>query len=163
MLGSPRASSVFTPPCRAALGGTTAEEIRSLNIRATGRSLSAQALGIIPKIREVDLELDPDLQAFVREVHPEVIFAMLRSTGAGVAAPKKSVEGRGARLALLPPNYSRVALSATFRRSIAEPDDVVDALAALTVALRAADGQARSLPTGAKERDERGLLMEMVY
>jgi predicted RNase H-like nuclease len=163
LLGRFRASSVFTPPCRGALAATGRARIRALNVAATGRSLSEQALGITGKIREVDLAMTPALQARVREVHPEVVFAARSGTGAGLAASKKTAEGRSARLSLLPPAWADAARAVAFRRKDSAPDDVVDALAALAAALRIASGRARRLPEGPEERDRRGLVMEIVY
>jgi predicted RNase H-like nuclease len=134
-----------------------------LNVAATGRSLSEQSLGIVRKIREVDLVMTPALQACVREVHPEVVFAARSGAGAGLASSKKTTEGRSARLALLPPAWAEAARAAAFPRKDAAPDDVVDALAALDAALRIASGRVRRLPDGPEERDERGLAMEIVY
>ena len=164
LLGHPRASSVFTPPSRPALLGKTAEEMRAQNVRATGRSLSAQALGILPKIAEVDSCMAPPLQQVVREVHPEVVFAMQSRGGRGLASPKKSAAGREERLSLLPPPLARAALAGLpFARREVAPDDCLDALAALLVADRVARGVARRLPARGEERDERGLLMAIWF
>ncbi len=166
MLGSPRASSVFTPPCRAALRGRTPLERREINIRRTGRSLSAQALGILPKIREVDDVMTPRLQRLIRETHPEVVFAGLNSAGTGLTAGKKTAEGRRQRLALLPPSFVAAAptsLTRPFAAKDAALDDYVDALAALVTVIRLAHGRARRLPRHGEDRDERGLVMEIVY
>jgi predicted RNase H-like nuclease len=163
LLGRVRASSVFPPPCRRALSGAGRARIRALNVAATGRSLSEQTLGIVRKIREVDLVMTPALQARVREVHPEVVFAAWSGAGAGLATSKKTAEGRSARLALLPPAWAEAARAVAFRRKDAAPDDVVDALAALGAALQIASGRARRLPREAVERDGRGLVMEIVY
>jgi predicted RNase H-like nuclease len=108
-LGPGRACSVFTPPSRAALTGTTAETIREPNLRASGRSLSAQTIGIVPKIREVDGTMTPLLQRRVREVHPELVFASLSPASRGLAASKKTERGRRDRLALLPPALAAAA------------------------------------------------------
>ena len=164
-LGWPRASSVFAPPCREALRGRTAAEIRLLNRRGTGRSLSAQALGILPKIREVDELMTPRLQRSIHEAHPEVVFASLRA-GAGLAAGKKTARGRRQRLALLPPNFASAAPTSRtrpFRARDAALDDYVDALAALVAAIRLSRGRARRLPRDGEDRDERGRAMEIAY
>lgn len=164
ILGPRRASSVFTPPCHAALAHRTADGIRAENLRRTGRSLSAQALGIVPKIRELDRAMTPALQRHVREVHPEVVFASL--AGRGVAPRKGTDAGRRARLALLPRAWAAAAPSRTdrpFPASQVRLDDYLDALAALLAALRIARGDATSLPRGAVERDARGLRMEIVF
>jgi len=166
MLGWPRSASVFTPPCRAALHGRSDGERRALNLLSTGRSLSAQALGILPKIREVDDVMTPRLQRLIRETHPEVVFAGLRRTGAGVAAPKKTGTGRRQRLALLPSSFAAAAptrLTRPFPAGVAALDDYVDALAALVTVIRLAHGRAGRLPPHGEDRDERGLVMEIVY
>lgn len=164
LLGHPRASSVFTPPCRDALVGRTAEERRALNLRSTGRSLSAQALGILPKIAEVDRSMTATLQAVVREVHPEVVFAALSPSGQGLTSRKKSSQGREERLALLPPALAAAtANSPRFAVREVAPDDYVDVLSALVAADRLARGVARRLPASGGERDERGLSMEIWF
>ena len=60
----PRASSVFPTPCRASLTGW--REYRAacdLNEEACGKRLSRQAFAILPKIREVDQLVTPEMQA----------------------------------------------------------------------------------------------------
>jgi len=170
LLGSPRSSSVFTPPCRAALQATTATERRRINLRRTGRSLSEQALGIADRIRDVDRLVTPRLQLRLRECHPEVAFATLSGRGTGLRSRKKSSAGRRERLRLLPPPF-REAFAAFLAGGPAEPappgvraapDDVLDALACLAAAHRVARGRAIVLPHGRVERDARGLRMEIV-
>ena len=164
MLGPRRACSVFTPPCRAAIAGRDAAGIRDINVRVTSRSLSAQLLGILPKIREVDAAITPRLQDRVRETHPEVVFAAL--AGAGLAPRKQDEDGRRARLRLLPRAFARSAPTrdlAPFTRSEVRLDDYVDALACLCVAVRLASGEARRLPASSVERDARGLEMAIWY
>lgn len=163
LLGPSRASSVFTPPCRAALAGPDRTAMRALNVRVTGRSLSEQTLGILPKIREVDAGMTPALQARVKEVHPELVFA---AAGRGLADGKRTARGRAARLALLPRSFARAAPTRgrqPWPASQVALDDYVDALAALVAAVRIARGEGRRLPAGPAERDERGLSMEIWY
>jgi len=74
LLGKPRSSSVFPAPVRASLPAKTYEEAGMLSLRAHGKSLSRQAFELIPKIREVDGLMTPELQASIFEVHPEVSF-----------------------------------------------------------------------------------------
>jgi len=166
MLRWPRSSSVFTPPCRAALHGGTPEAIRKANLEATGRSLSAQALGILPKIRQVDNVMTPRLQRLIRETHPEVVFTGLHPAGTGIVAGKKTAQGRQQRLALLPPSFAAAAptrASQPFPARAAALDDYVDALAALVAVIHLAQGRARRLPRDGEDRDNRGLAMEIVY
>jgi len=166
LLGPSRACSVFTPPSRSAFAGATPQEMRQLNLAATGRSLSAQSLGILPKIREVDGAMTPALQRRVREVHPELVFASLSPAGRGLAASKKTEQGRRERLALLPPVLVAAAPSRAgrpFAAAAVAPDDYVDALAALVTAGRLARGEAHRVPEGGVDRDARGLAMEIVW
>jgi predicted RNase H-like nuclease len=86
-LGPRRAASVFSAPCRPTLAATTYREACALEsaARGSGVGLSQQAYNIIPKIREVDALVRPAHQrpvdagagVWVREVHPEVTFALL--------------------------------------------------------------------------------------
>jgi predicted RNase H-like nuclease len=67
LLGTPKRSSVFTPPTRPALVSATYEVAQSF-----GAGMSHQAFGILPKIREVDQLMTPEVQETVREIHPEL-------------------------------------------------------------------------------------------
>jgi predicted RNase H-like nuclease len=73
-LGPGRASSVFPAPSRDACRASDVNEARRLNEAELGKSLSAQAWGICPKIAEVDVFMlsNPTAQLRVREMHPEV-------------------------------------------------------------------------------------------
>ena len=91
-LRAPRASSVFPAPVRAALCGGTYVDVCDAHFLADGRRLSKQAFSILPKIKEVDevLSRRPELQERVREMHPEVCFAVWNGgmpCGTGRAAP----------------------------------------------------------------------------
>ena len=144
-----RRASVFPTPVRAALSATTRAEASRLHRAADGRGLSAQAYGILPRIRDVDalLRADPDAAARVVEVHPEVSFAGMNG-GAGLAHAKKTAEGRAERLTLLAPFFGDAPEHAGcgIPRSALALDDVLDAFAALWSARRVASGAARRLP-----------------
>jgi predicted RNase H-like nuclease len=166
LLGSPRNSSVFSPPCRAALHAATYRDACDLNLAACGKMVSRQLFGILPKIREVDALITPQRQRRVREAHPEVIFANLAGTGRGLRQAKKSPAGRAERLSLLgrfvpdfDPRQERGRLGGP--RVVAD-DDIIDAVACLVTARRIVDGMALVLPAGAVPFDSRGLRMEIV-
>ncbi len=155
-LGAPRASSVFPAPSRAALGATS----------YAGRRLSRQLYGILGKINEVDRLLTPAVQSRVREVHPEVTFAVLAGRGRGLARSKKTPAGERERLAILkriapafdPERVRRILGAAAVAR-----DDIVDAVACMVTASRIHDRAALVFPRAATpERDPRGLRMEIV-
>ncbi|MEY4377691.1 MAG: hypothetical protein RJB26_2241 [Pseudomonadota bacterium] len=162
-----RASTVFSPPCRAAANAATIAEARELNRQEVGSSLSAQAWNICRKIVEVDdaLAAAPAIAKRVFEVHPEVCFAAL-ADGRPMAHRKSTAEGRGERLAWLSrwlpqaAALSEAMLANHPRYSVLE-DDILDALVVLLVA-RADEVQLKFLPPHTV-RDERGLPMRIAY
>jgi predicted RNase H-like nuclease len=194
-LGSRRQSSVFLAPCRPTLDAPDYAAACAAEFAARGKRISKQLFHIIPKIREVDhaispahqLPIDQAVGVLVREVHPEVAFAMLRGDGqpgCGLASSKRTREGEDERLALLRSYFSEVN-PADIRASLlpvsharpglpAQPggdgrpsrivgrDDIVDALACLVVASRIVAGAARTFPDGVPHCDVRGLRMEIV-
>ena len=137
LLGPGRASSVFSPPCREAARAASIELAREINLRELGRSLSAQAWGICPKIVEVDelLRDEPALVHRVKEVHPELLFWALNA-GRAMRHAKKSRYGAQERATLLErfapraPELGERVLK-EHRRAHVGRDDVVDALAAM--------------------------------
>ena len=160
----PRRSSVFPAPVRAALDALTYEDAALRSRAAHGKSLSRQAFAIIPKIREVDtlLRANPELQARVREVHPEVSFFLMNGARC-LEHPKKKADGFAARRRLVelefPGGYDTVRRQFD-RRSVAH-DDILDAFAALWSARRTASGRPATIPE-TPGRDRFGLRMEML-
>jgi len=84
-----RACCVFIPPTRAMLCAESYAPLRALG-------LSVQAYHLIPRIRELDALLTPDLQTRVWESHPELSF--LAMTGAPIASQKRTAEGQAVRM-----------------------------------------------------------------
>lgn len=160
VLGWPRSSSVFSPPCRAALACTTYAEALAVN-RASGPhqvGLSKQAFNLFPKIREVDQLLTPSLQARMREVHPELSFQAMHA-GEPLMASKHTEAGQRQRLALLrQQGFSCVPQHVAERPGGVQTDDVLDAYAACWSARRMALGQAKHVPEKVVY-DSRGLAM----
>lgn len=145
----PRRSSVFPAPVRAVLAASTYAEARALSVAAAGRSLSAQAWNLVPRIRDLDARLAEHTR--VVEVHPEVVFARL----AGPLPPKKTVEGAAARTAALRtwlPSWPPAPRPARL-------DDALDALACAWTARRWLAGTAETL---GNEVDELGTPMRIV-
>jgi predicted RNase H-like nuclease len=165
LLGWPRSSSVFSAPCRLTLQATSYAEACVINRKVTGRGISKQTYGILPKIREIDAALASAMQGTVRESHPEVLFARLSCGGRGLAPSKKSPEGRIVRLELLHrylPRFDPAMIRIGLGRASVALDDVIDAGACLIAAKHIAEGTAAVLPQGSLERDARGLRMEIV-
>ena len=166
LLGSPRSSSVFPSPCRAAAHAEDIDAARAQNVFELNKSLSAQAWGICTKIAEVDELMLANARArkVVREVHPELCFCALNSWQSMLSS-KRTKAGMEERLALLARYEPQTkAALARFRdqvaRSDAQPDDLLDALVAH---LTARVPTAIETVTGLPSHDECGLPMEMVY
>lgn len=148
-----RRSSVFAAPPREVLACATYAEARPL-----APSLSAQAFGLVPRIREVDHVLrdrGPSVHERVIECHPEVAFAF---TAAGLVtlATKKSAAGALQRIALLKDVVGPLPVDVPAGASL---DDALDAAACAIVASRWATGDAEVL---GNEVDELGLPMRIV-
>jgi predicted RNase H-like nuclease len=130
---------------------------------ADGRRLTRQAFGILRKIEEVDALLSPhpELQEMVREIHPELSFAVWNG-GRPMKSRKSRVAGRFERERLVEGRWpgQRVKLVQQLQDSAYKPDDLNDALAALWTAERIHSGTARRVPAE-PPCDRLGLKMEM--
>jgi predicted RNase H-like nuclease len=163
----PRRSSVFTPPCRAALEASSYRQASDINFGETSRKLNQQTWNISAKIREVDqlLRSDAEAQSRIREIHPEVCFWSLNG-GQPMQVAKKRSQGRDERLDLLS-RFDRLspklydAASERYRRREVARDDILDAMAAAITADCAPD-DLLTLPATPR-RDRHGLPMEMLY
>ena len=155
ILGQPRSSSVFSPPARPALSCPTFEEARAFG-------LNRQSFGILPKVRELDEVMTPDLQKRIREVHPEISFFIMAGLSPAEEA-KKNKAGRSERLALLEEHFFQVREGLDlFPVKEAAPDDVLDAYACAWTAMRVFRGEAGRLPEE-PDRDAKGLEMAIWY
>lgn len=130
----PRRNSVFSAPFRSVLGALTYEDAAIRCRAVSGKSLTLQAFGILPKIAEVDRLMTPDRQRHLVEVHPEVSFTVL--AGAPMSHNKASPDGRAERLLALGGAFSDVDLDAQMRVRGTSPDDILDAFAAAWSARR---------------------------
>jgi predicted RNase H-like nuclease len=147
-----RASTIFSPPARAALAaGDYAATCAANRATAPGApAISLQAFHLLPKLRELDAAMTPELQRRIREAHPELAFAEV----AGRMLPnKKTPPGRLARERLL----AQLGLVPPPLRGAAR-DDLLDAAILGWTARRLSQDIARVL---GGDRDERGLRMEI--
>ncbi|SAK91942.1 hypothetical protein AWB77_05158 [Caballeronia fortuita] len=166
MLGRPRASSVFSPPARAALAASDYEEACALNHAACAKRISIQAFHIRNKIAEVDdvVRTRAGAAARVFEVHPELSFMHLRmeegGPSHGLRESKAHAPGFALRHALLVQCFGSAIDTALAARKSAQAsrDDVLDAFAVLWSARRIASGKAFRLPE-AIEHDAAGVPM----
>ena len=160
-LGRPRGSSVFPTPVQGVLHELKYPVACQKHREIDERGLSRQAFAILPKIRDVNLLLQPNpaLQMRVREIHPEVCFAIW-NYGVPMKHRKASPAGRTEREQLIDvewPGQRRAILDRL--EGAYEYDDLNDAFAALWTAKRIANGQA--LVLGGQSIDKYGLRMEM--
>lgn len=160
-----RACCVFSAPYRAMLSARSHAEACSIRESIDGKRCSRQAFEITAKIAEVDALMTRELQARVREGHPEVTFATMQGS---VPMPerKKSTAGRTARLAALEAHFPDIHQRAGARRPAGVgADDVLDAYAMLWTARRLAAGSSVRLPgpmISSDQRDNKGLSAEMI-
>ena len=158
VLGFPRRSSVFPAPLRQMLKARNWEEACAIRLGIDGKRCSRQVVGIMPKIREVDEGMKPDLQRRVREGHPEVSFALMNG-GRAMQHRKSSPEGRRERLRLLGPHFPDIR--GNLSKIPGAATDILDAYALLWTVRRIARHQAVVLPPD-PEMDMRGLRAEIV-
>jgi predicted RNase H-like nuclease len=165
MLGQPRASSVFRAPCWDAVRASDYREASAVNYDRTGKRLSKQTFHLCAKIREVNelLVAHATSCSTVREVHPELCFRAFAG-GRAMAHSKRRVEGRRERMQVLERRFPGLHVEDVLTeaneariREHAQPDDVLDALAAAC----AARGRLATLPAE-PPRDSRDLPMEIV-
>ncbi len=162
-----RASSVFPAPCREAIGAKSYKEASRINNERTGRKLSKQSWGLVPKIREVDTLLLSDQKARerIKEIHPEVCFWALAG-GHPMDHHKGTEQGYLERAHVLqsvfPGAYDTIAraLDQWTRGDVAR-DDILDALAAAVTASAGLHALA-TIPT-TPDTDSNDLPMQMLY
>ncbi|HKZ72509.1 MAG TPA: DUF429 domain-containing protein, partial [Steroidobacteraceae bacterium] len=163
LLGRPRGSSVFPAPVRACLRDGDYASLCSLHRAIDGRGLTKQAFCLLSKIRQGDdlLVRVPAFSECVREVHPEVSFA-LWNDGRPMRFNKAKSEGQRERQRLIDREWpgERERLMRELREGRFVKDDLNDACAALWSARRIAAGQAEQLPDHV-ERDSKGLQMRI--
>jgi predicted RNase H-like nuclease len=162
LLGRPRASSVFPAPVRACLKDWEYRRLCSLHREIDGRGLGRQTFNLLPKIRQVDAVLvrNPQVARRIREVHPEVSFALWNGTP--MMFNKATPEGRRERERLIDREWpgERERLARELRGNRFAADDLNDAFAVLWSARRIAGGRARVFPEEV-QRDAAGLRMRI--
>jgi predicted RNase H-like nuclease len=155
-------SSVFPAPPRQLIDQPRMTHTQTLEWlrRADLGGISAQAHGIIAKVREVDAVLDRGMQERVIETHPELCFRTMAKKS--TLASKKSARGMAQRIDALHGWLKRdvVALLLDVPEKVAV-DDALDALACAWTATRYAEGKSETLGAEA-ETTGKTLLMRIV-
>jgi predicted RNase H-like nuclease len=139
LLRFPRCCSVFAPPVRPVLVAKSYAEACTISQGRTGKKISKQCWGILPKIREVDefLMSVPEAVGRLRECHPEVVFYGLNRAKA-MKHKKSTAAGLEERLSVIESFHPsarqdiKKARAAFLRRQV-HTDDLVDALAAAVI------------------------------
>jgi predicted RNase H-like nuclease len=160
LLGRPRASSVFSAPCRASLFSPDHTSASATNRQMTGKGLSLQAWGIASKIKQVDDAISPECQDRVFEVHPEVCFWALAGKRPMIYS-KKTENGAQERLAFLRSVFPGMEGHLQNRPPRVKRDDLLDAAVAAWSALNIWSAAARRVSE--PELDERGLKTTIWY
>ena len=158
LLGKARGSSVFPAPIQAMLAARDHKEASDLRYGVEAKRCSIQLAAILPKIRELNNLMTPELQLRAREGHPEVSFAVMNADRP-MSHPKRLQAGRAERTALLDRSFPDVTARLAEVGSFA--GDAVDAYAMLWTAQRIAAGTARVLGRNT-DVDTRGIRMEIV-
>ncbi len=157
-----RASCIFIPPTRPMLNAKAYAPLRPLG-------LSVQAYHLLPRIREVDALLSPELQSRLWESHPELSFSAM--VGEPIPSPKRTKEGFHARYEALQHAFSTAFPTLweplaeylqTHPRSAFGWDDALDACALAWSATRHLQAQAETL-AGEPLYDARGLAMAIRF
>lgn len=162
----PRSSSVFRVPIRKAVekvaaGPNYRAAASKIQFQTTCTYISPWTFGIVPKIAEVNDELeDRDGGPHVREVHPELCFWALNRESA-MKRKKSTIGGQEERLCVLErsvvENRARqIHLDARrYCKDLGdgvEDDDILDALAAAVTARRG-HNKLKSLPANPQPDD----------
>ncbi|WP_341418558.1 DUF429 domain-containing protein [Paenibacillus filicis] len=145
-----RASSIFPAPVREVLEADEYAEANRLQRQLSGKGLSRQTWGLVPKIRELDglMQRSGQARVIVRESHPELCFAEL--FGGPMRHSKREEAGFAERMSHLggiwPHAGQAVAeLLERYPRRIAARDDIVDAIV-LAVTAWLSEGLPEELP-----------------
>jgi len=157
--------AVESAPVRPVLRAADYAAASAQNEKLTGRKLSRRSWQRLPRIREVDglLLADEDLRRWLREAHPELLFAAL--AGAAMGSARDSRDGFTERMTILQilhADAERLVASAFLAHGGFEAAraNVVDAFVLALCARRPT--QLRGLPPD-PETDPKGLPMQSMY
>lgn len=158
-----RASTIFPVPCRQAVYADTIADAYLENERTLGKKFTPLTVGILPKIKQVDIFLqeNPTYKNRLLESHPEVCFRAL--AGGTLLSKKKTPAGQADRLSVLEKYCSGIqSIDFLFlaRQLKCGIDDIIDAACLAVSAIIIADGHFFTLPE-IPQTDDRGLFMQL--
>ncbi len=157
------ASRVFLTPPREALCAKTPKEFQEIHKNLRGTGAGFVVWGIVPKIKEVDEVMKPQLQDRVFEFHPELVWKRLAG---GVLDSKHTAAGILQRISIIDEYIGGIEHFREDKGAMnGAIDDVLDSLVGLSVAHCIANGTDYNgrLPGGQSPKDSRGLRMEIWY
>lgn len=159
-----RASTIFPAPCRQAIYAETVSQKYEENERVLGKKFTPLTVGIIPKIKEVDLFLqnNPHFKNRLLESHPEVCFAILN--GRTLLSKKNELDGIHERISILNrflPTLNVSYISDASKQFKCMTDDVIDAICLAIVGTFAAGNKCYTIPPKPIP-DDTGILMQMI-
>lgn len=164
-----RTSSVFTPPCRAAVYAKNYDTAKKKNIAILGKSFSIQAWNIVPKIREIDEFIlgNEVYKNRIFEAHPEVCFASLNNQIPMVFKKKEKV-GIEERINLLQSIFPKSKEifeqgNTHFLKKEVKSDDLADALGLAVTGYLGMKYGFHFLFPKEKKQDIHGLEMNMIF
>lgn len=158
-----RTSTIFAVPARQAVYAETRAAIREANKSALDKDLPAQAIAIIPKMRELDefLQENPAHKNRLKESHPEVCFSRLN--GSVVMSRKADEAGITERVGIIKqymPEITEEYIYQEAKRFKCNADDIVDSIVLCITANLVAQGKTDVIPEVVQE-DVTGLRMQM--
>lgn len=164
-MGAAGSSRVFNAPPRGTLTATKVEHFQQLHRSLTGAGAGLPVWGIVDKLLDVDRAMAPDVQARVKEFHPELAWKRLAGR---VLDSKHSALGLVQRMAVLKRELAALDRIGDWpdqdALARADLDDVLDALVGLPVAEAVRAGQEDNrIPVGPPAADARGLRMEIWF
>lgn len=163
-----RKSSIFPAPSRLAIHCDSYPKASQINKESTGRGLSQQSFGIIPKIGEVDIFIQSkkyeSRRKIIREVHPEICFWGLNGSSE-MNYKKKDSLGKCERIQLLRSYVKDVEkifdkARNRYKKNQVADDDIIDALGCAVTAFF--NSSLSTFPL-VPEKDTKGIAMEIVY
>lgn len=162
-------STVFPIPCRQAImvypnDPQAVIKLREFNLAVLGKSVSAQSINIIPKIRELDEFLDDhrEYKNVLCESHPELCFTRLN--GKALMMNKKTAEGLEERQSILEKYIEKGmmdGIQARAKELRCMPDDIMDAVCLAVSAALKVHGMCETIPEN-PQKDTKGLVMQMI-
>lgn len=84
LLGPKASSRLFYAPPRDTLQAGTANEFQRLHLKSVGKKATLPVYRIVPKLREVDFLLTPNLQERIVEFYPEFTWMRLQAAANGI-------------------------------------------------------------------------------